>query len=265
MVSQTTLRKIIHGVEVLYDSELDIISNGEPSMIRAPFNRTQVKQEFDLCAEITTKCNLSCQNCFSESFHGKQGIYLDYRDVHTLLNFWHAELIRFCVTGGEPLMHPEIESFLRLPKEFPDIGYVISTNGTLRPDLDVSLISNSWLVAISLHGRKETHNSYSCFDSFCAVRKRIENLASRTRVHIYCVIHDALTLEDVEWIYRFRNNSGASFLRFIIPRAFGRYKSLSTMSMVDEIVARLDDHSGLKYEASKTKFLETSGLIRKSF
>lgn len=161
-------------------------------------------------------------------------------------------------------MHPDIEKFLRIPSEFPDLGHVITTNGTLRSELDASLIANNWLVAISLHGGKKTHNSYSGFDSFHTIQKRIEGLANSTRVHIYCVIHDALTLDDVDWILRFRSDSGVKFVRFIIPRAFGRHRPLRKRSMLDDIEARLDSTSGIKIEASKTAFMEVSGRIRSS-
>jgi len=264
VVSQNIFRKVIRGVEVLYESKLDIISYGNPSGIRSPFNRTQVCQSFDLCAEITTKCNLACQNCFSDSFKGKYGIHLGYQSVYALLRQRYAELIRFCITGGEPFMHPEIESFLEIPRDFPGLGHVISTNGTLRADLDDSLIRNGWLVAISLHGRQESHNLYSGCDSFDIVRRRIESLAARTRVHIYCVLHDALTIEDVDWIFQFRDDTGAMFLRFIIPREFGRYRPLHAPTKIDEIATRLDECSGLKVEASKTSLLGVSGLVRHS-
>ncbi|TKB26066.1 radical SAM protein [Desulfopila sp. IMCC35006] len=264
MAPRSSFRKLIQGIEVCYDPDLDIISQDRLSRQFTSLNRTQVQGTFDLCAEITTWCNLFCQNCFSSSMARKQGIHLEYQKVHSVLLSKKKELVRFCITGGEPFLHPNIENFLTLPNEFSDLGCVLTTNGTLRPELDVSLIANNWLIAVSLHGREDAHNAYCGFDSFQVVRKRIESLAGYTRVHVYCVIHDGLTIEDIEWMLKFRSESGAKFLRFIVPRAFGRYRPLYRHSILEEIAVRLDGASGIKLNASKTLFLESSGIIRLS-
>jgi molybdenum cofactor biosynthesis enzyme MoaA len=114
-----------------------------------------------------------------------------------------------------------------MPERTELCGFVLNTNGTLRPDLDGVIVDNGWLVAISLHGYKQTHEWYSQWGNFEAVVERIERLAGRTTVHIYTVLHDALTANDLDWLLRFRNESGAVFLRFILPRNFGRYRPLN--------------------------------------
>jgi sulfatase maturation enzyme AslB (radical SAM superfamily) len=264
LVPASPLRKVIRGVEVCYDHELDIVSHGVPSRMLGPLNRTQVEHEFDLCAEITTWCNLSCHNCFSNSLRGRPGEHLPYQAVSSFLRARHSEMIRFCITGGEPFMHPDIEKFLRLPSEYQDLAHVISTNGTLRPELDASLVTNEWLVAISLHGRQAAHDAYSGVESFHTIRRRIESLAPRTRTHLYCVVHDALTIGDIDWMMQFRTDCGVRFLRFIMPRAFGRYKPLQRPAIVEAISERLDSASGIKVEPSRTVLLEVSNRVRAS-
>lgn len=264
MVSANTIQKVIHGVTVCYDTRLDVIYQGEPSAVRVPFTRTQLPDAYDLCAEITTWCNFSCRNCFSQSSRGKPGIHLPYERLHSILNAKEEELIRLCITGGEPLMHPQFSNFLDLPKHFPSLGYVVNTNGSLRPESDEALAENNWLVAISLHGHADAHNAYAKVASFDAAKRRIESLAPRATVHIYCVIHNALTLANAEWLIRFRASSGAAFLRFIVSRPFGRYAQLEDHTIVDRIADMLDEASAIKISSSNTLFLGASGLMRKS-
>ena len=112
-------------------------------------------------------------------------------------------MIRVCLTGGEPLLHSRIQDLLKWPTLFQDLGFVLSTNATVRPDLDSQVVDNRWLMAISLHGGKDAHNAYTRSGSFLPVTNRIEALAKRTTVHLYSVIHDGMKTEDIEWLIRF--------------------------------------------------------------
>lgn len=257
-----TLLKTVEGVTYRYDRIFDIISEDIPK-IGASYDRTQTSRIVDLCSEITTRCELACLNCFADSRKGV-GRFLPYHKLSAQLAQGHTQLLRLSLTGGEPTCHPEILKYLELPDLFPDIGYVISTNGTLVTGLELPLIENGWLVAISLHGRKDTHNRYTRSQSFDKVRDTIERLAKRCTVHIYCVIHHLLDPDDVDWLIAFRQEVGAGFLRFILPRAFGRFHSASAASMVDYVRCRLDSRSGIKDKPSKTIFLTVNGELRES-
>jgi sulfatase maturation enzyme AslB (radical SAM superfamily) len=160
------------------------------------------------------------------------------------------------------MLHPQIDTVLALPESVADCGFVLSTNGTVRPDLDSMLVQYEWLVAISLHGMESTHNRYTLSRDFTHVKKRIENLARKTIVHIYTTLHDEMTYEDLEWLFRFRDESGASFLRFVIPRQFGRYRPLSRTDLLDHLAERIDDRAGIKAERSNTRFATVDGTIR---
>ena len=83
---------------------------------------------------LTTHCNLRCKGCsqFStvsgEWYATTSGIERDMRRLNEL--FSNIETIRF--VGGEPLLHPEIETFLIITRKyFRYANICIATNGVL--------------------------------------------------------------------------------------------------------------------------------------
>ena len=261
MASVKPIQKLIDGVIYKYDREFDIISNG-CAAISAVFNRTQVCRPVDICIECTTRCNMTCENCFSDSRAGSRGAHARLDDVLTYLQQSSDSYIRICLTGGEPLLHPRIEELLGLPDRIGECGFVLSTNGTVRKDLDGALAEHQWLTAVSLHGTRETHNKYTRSQTFDMVRRRIERLAPATTTHIYSVIHEALAYHDVDWLIRFREDSGAAFLRFIVPRAFGRFVPGAIETIARYVGSRCDLRSAVKREPSLSRFLSVDGDLR---
>jgi molybdenum cofactor biosynthesis enzyme MoaA len=161
-------------------------------------------------------------------------------------------------------MHPEIESILSLPRQFSSLGYVLSTNGTVRGELDSAIVDNRWLVAVSLHGGEETHNSYTNSRSWKRVVKRIASLAQSTNVHIYSVVHERMNISDVDWLLRFQAENGVKFLRFIAPRNFGRYENSCNTDLYEYVNSLEGASIGFKTSSSNTRFLPVSGVPRMS-
>jgi molybdenum cofactor biosynthesis enzyme MoaA len=261
MARSRYLHKVIGGRKHTYDSVLDVIYVDRYRETNV-LDRTQTELRTDMCIEVTTLCNWTCLNCFSESVAGSRGAQVDIETVRSYIASLEPTSLRVCITGGEPMTHPEIESILEIPSEFSTLAFVLSTNGTLRSDLDASLAKHEWLVAISLHGTRDTHNAYTRSKSFDAVIGRVVSLSRTNVVHIYSVLHDQQTREDIDWLKKFREDSGAAFLRFIIPRAFGRFQPLSD----DEILAHAqqvtDSRTVVKTSASLTHFLSVDGKRR---
>jgi molybdenum cofactor biosynthesis enzyme MoaA len=261
MAATRLIRKSIDHTDYCYNRQLDIIYTRDYEC-RPTYNRTQVDTPVDLCIELTTYCNSACHNCFSRSVYGQRGRHMPADAVISLVRACRSEIIRVCITGGEPLLHPQIERVLHMPAIFPDCGFVLSTNGTIRPELDDVLVDQSWLVAISLHGRANAHNIYTAADSFDRAVSSINRLSSRTIVHIYSVLHSGMTMDDILWLFKLRDESGASFLRFITPRPFGRYTPFDSCRLLEMIASLLDEKSGIKTASSRTRFLSADGQLR---
>jgi SynChlorMet cassette radical SAM/SPASM protein ScmF len=112
---------------------------------------------------ITEGCNLFCQHCWIDSNH------LGHNQYQTALEpalfqeiIKQAKplgLLRVKLTGGEPLMHPQIHELLRIVRD-ERVELVIETNGTLcTPEISKLIAScNNPSVAVSLDGAdRETH------------------------------------------------------------------------------------------------------------
>lgn len=260
-----TFLKVIHGRRYVYRQIDDVIVEDGRSRGSLPFyERTQVSEPVDLCVELTTWCNWTCGNCFSRSARGRKGIHADPEAVARYIQSHEKELIRVTITGGEPLLHPEIEQLLTLPSIVPNCGFVLSTNGSVREDVDGILIEQGWLVAVSLHGMAESHSKYSQSASFDASVRRVRRLAKDTVVHIYAVVHNGLSERDVDALLELREETGAAFLRFIAPRPFGRYEPMRARHVLDYVEDRVGEHVGLKVSPSRTRFLSVSGDLRMS-
>jgi sulfatase maturation enzyme AslB (radical SAM superfamily) len=259
-----TLQKLIAGHEYTYDQRLDIISSGTPRP-SSVYDRTQgVSRPVDLCVELTTYCNFTCANCFSSSVRGQKGIHAEIDVVEEEIRSAMPHIIRVCLTGGEPLLHPAIERLLSFPATYQDCGFVLSTNGAARVDLFPAIQAAPWLVAISLHGPKEVHNTYTKSSGFQKAERSVRQLAATNVVHLYCVLNDLLSESHLDWLLRFRDDAGAAFLRFIVPRPFGRYRPLQNVGLIMAVEERLDERSGLKTSASLTAFISADLIKRRT-
>ena len=74
---------------------------------------------------LLEKCNLNCKHCRSE----KKGRMLSVADIKKIIGKVKASHASVNLTGGEPLMHPQIEDIIRLFKK-SGIKVSLSTNGT---------------------------------------------------------------------------------------------------------------------------------------
>lgn len=264
MVKTAAMEKIINGSLYTYDQQFDIISlkNFEPCYF--PLKRTVDNTIVDLCVEITTKCNRTCLNCFSKSNASEVYTELPYEDFDFFLKKNEQKYIRVSLTGGEPLLHHNIHNYLKLPTIFNKIGFVLSTNGSVAKRYYEEISKTQWTIALSLHGNEDAHTRYVGKNDFSNVLESLTRLSNSNFVHIYCVLHEFLTKQDIDWLYELRDSSKVSFLRFIKPRNFGRYASVTTNSLIEYVIKRIDDRSAYKIDASPTHFLTSNGKLRMS-
>jgi pyruvate formate lyase activating enzyme len=81
------------------------------------------------CTLFTGGCNLRCPFCHNASLVRMDINPLDYDEIMGYLNKRRGLLDGVCVSGGEPLMHPDVDALLAGLKE---LGYLVKldTNGT---------------------------------------------------------------------------------------------------------------------------------------
>ena len=111
---------------------------------------------------LLRRCNLTCKHCYSIStdtnFPGELSTDDIYRTMDALKAFRVPVLI---LSGGEPLLHPDIFTIARRAKA---MGFYValSSNGTLINEKNIDAIAacDFDYVGISLDGLGETHDKF---------------------------------------------------------------------------------------------------------
>lgn len=108
--------------------------------------------------EITNRCNLNCRHCGSSC--SSAGQLLAIKDIETTLKTIHSDKPVICLTGGEPLLHPD---FFEIAKCVQSMGFAwgMTTNGTLIDGavaLKLRQVGMS-TVSVSLDGMEQSHDS----------------------------------------------------------------------------------------------------------
>ncbi len=136
--------------------------------------------------EITTHCNLTCNYCYAHS-GPHVNLYMSFNQVLHVFNELETLGIPILwITGGEPLLHPEID---RILKEAQERGFyvILATNGIpLYKNQKLLSIVKNYVdeIQIALDGAKrETHEFYRGYGTYDKVIWTIRNLTNDKNQH----------------------------------------------------------------------------------
>jgi MoaA/NifB/PqqE/SkfB family radical SAM enzyme len=104
---------------------------------------------------ITHKCNLNCTGCYEKAIRPPAKKELSDKKLRDIIKQAHNLGISFVVVaGGEPFMRRD---FFEITKKYPDIIFIIFTNGLLLKDEMIKTIKNQKNIVplISLEGCEE--------------------------------------------------------------------------------------------------------------
>ena len=129
---------------------------------------------------ITRACNLSCPYCYQGLEDRRRRVMTRADAIHILAQVRAVNpACRVCVTGGEPLLHPQFFDILQAV-ESHGFFFSLLSNGTLIDERCAERLSefrNLQNVQVSIDGiRPETH-AITRGDSFEATMRGIEHLA----------------------------------------------------------------------------------------
>ena len=158
--------------------------------------------------ELTDACNMACMHCGSSASPCNK-TYLSYENINKVLesvaNKYDPSKIMVCLTGGEPMLHPD---FYRIASRATELGFMcgITTNATLIDKDAAEKIYKSGIraVSVSLDGVREMHDWFR--NKKGAYDKTIEgmkNLVAASRgvitTQFTTVVHkkNIETLEDI--------------------------------------------------------------------
>lgn len=114
--------------------------------------------------EITNACNLKCIHCYvADRDKFCKYKYLEYKDIcHVLEQAQMMGTTNVVLTGGEPLLHPEIE---KIVKKIKSMNFILTifTNGTLISAENIAFLKSCDLIEVTRYGcSKETYESTTC-------------------------------------------------------------------------------------------------------
>ncbi len=121
--------------------------------------------------QITNQCNLKCRHCYIEK-HPPQN--LSPTAIKKVLNeFNHLQGLKVLISGGEPLLYPQIEEILEFLKTLK-LRKILLTNGMLICPSLISLLKSFHEIQISLDGLKNGHEYYRGKNTFHKAVQAIE-------------------------------------------------------------------------------------------
>lgn len=179
--------------------------------------------------ELTDKCNLCCQHCGSQC-NSANNTFLPLNIIEeTLYKVYSAygtKDIMICITGGEPLLHPDLYDVIRMAK---DMGFAVgmTTNGTLINKRNTLMLGKSGLdtVAISIDGLSETHDLFR--SSLGSFNKAIIGAANLREVgiepQVITVVHKN-NFDELEDMYEEFSRQGFYSWRLVSVDPIGRAK-----------------------------------------
>lgn len=200
---------------------------------------------------LTEGCNLACRHCWINP-------PLDSEENHHA--FLSVELIQKAVkegkplgldtiklTGGEPLMHPQIVDIINIASS-ENLKLTIETNGTLITDSFISAVKNhsDAFVAVSLDSaRSEVHDAFRGIPG--AFNKTVSGIQKLVEANIKPQIICSLipeNLNDIEEIVKFSKELGASSFKLNIIQPTSRgdlmYQRGESVSLPDILAVYKD-------------------------
>lgn len=172
--------------------------------------------------ETTDRCNLRCKHCYNDSGYAKHA-YLSFERIRDLITELSENNVpKISISGGEPLLHPDIRAILSLaPEKQVDIQLI--TNGTLlEPYIDM-LCREPWVnVQISIDGPESVHDRLRGQGAFKKTDQNIRELHRRgERWSLKCTLN-SYNYDYIEEIIQYGADNGAYIVSFSFLNVMGR-------------------------------------------
>jgi mycofactocin biosynthetic radical S-adenosylmethionine protein MftC len=240
-------------------ARLEIIDNGNNvQFLSAPIR---------VWLEVTSKCNLSCRECFNEQ-HQAFKDDLSLLQIKSILNDLHRSgVLQLTITGGEPLLRRDIWEILDHAFEL-GFGVRFFTNGTTLNEANSARLSQypiSHLFA-SMDGTGDINDALRGSGTFSRISKGIIQLAKTNKNITLSVTLHAQSVKSLASTFDYAVAYG---IRSLLIRPLLQYTDASNSIMVKtdkmlELLAALEHESkrtGIEYQLNKLPFLENKKTI----
>lgn len=199
-------------------SEGILVGSAKPRKTDVPIGSNAMPSLRYLMVEVTDRCNLSCIHCY---LGDTEGVDLPLSLIESMATeFETLGGLRFLVTGGEPLLHPEFAGINGLMRQRA-FRSVLITNGTLLDDCAAGDLSFDE-VQVSLDGMEEGHDCVRGEGSFRRAVAGIECLGrAGKRVSVATMVHRQ-NLGELDALERVVREAGAISWTLDVPCLAGR-------------------------------------------
>ena len=225
----------------------------------------------ELWFHITNRCNLTCSHCLFAS-SPSDALELSADRILALSREAHGQGCRmFALTGGEPLIHPEIQRIVFSLLSMADSHVALLTNGmTLIPFLDKhSFDPNFFHLQISVDGLQENHDAIRGKGAFKALSRVLETLKNRGIPYTLSMSVNKSNAQDMADIVDYASKMGAGNVHFMWYFIRGRGKVddfPDTDVLFDHLIRAIGRSQALNItidnlEALKTQIFSPPGTI----
>lgn len=227
-----------------------MMSSNQPEIIEA-ITHIGLKPPVELFIMITTGCNLQCRHCWPKADTLSTATTITPKDFYTLVdNFVDLGVRNFCITGGEPLTHPDCEDILAYAAIRNEVDRVcLQTNGTELTKDHVTWIKGlpqeKIHFQVSIEGaRPETHDTLRGDGSFKQTIAGLQLLGEIGLIHNVTLAFTEMqsNIEDLPELLALAESLGVGRLvsGCLVKKGLARNNSDLVLPRPDQYTALLD-------------------------
>lgn len=159
--------------------------------------------------EITNACNLKCIHCFNMIDRACEDTkFMSVSNIEKIIEKCHKKFMnKVYLSGGEPLLHPNIFDIIELCGTYKDVQFVITTNGLSLDDKLLAKIESYNNIGIQISVDGITKDTYEAQRGFGTYNLFIANLTlfkkSKVKQKIARTCITRLNYKEVPAIYEY--------------------------------------------------------------
>lgn len=195
--------------------------------------------------ELTDKCNMACRHCGSRCSAGNEKFidtHLVKKTLDTVAEDFGGQQFMICLTGGEPLLHPDFEEIVEYINHL-DIPWGMTTNGVLIDEVMAKKLVDLEMgsITLSLDGMKDSHEWLRCskgsFDKTIAAIRNLKKYGKPVQV---TTVVNKRNKDELDEIYTLMRELNVDSWRVVNVDPIGRALETEDLSLTsDEIVELL--------------------------
>ncbi|MFZ8791008.1 MAG: radical SAM protein [Thermosphaera aggregans] len=181
--------------------------------------------------DIFSDCNLKCKHCRAYKYwiNPNKGLkVLPLKFLEKAIEVFNPSVL--VLSGGEPLLRPNICDVIRMLKDYGDISISITTNGTIIPSCLQDVLTDEILIQVSIDGPRDFHDKFrGVKGTYEKAKSFIAKFSGKT-----LVVQTTVVKQNIPYIHAMINDLvkvGAYIfnLRMVLPGGLGfsNYKRLS--------------------------------------